>query len=151
MFVLYFEPVAANFFSFRQQWLFEFCKQATVFVLAHTVALAALQPVVAVPMCQYHPPTLLFTCGEAAGPRKARVVVVVVVGGPNRVVYLIANQSLTHYKFSSEWDPILQFIQPNFLTINSLRGGIRLSQIRFLFGVGSSANRSDFLKRSFSP
>ncbi len=87
-----------------------------------------------------------YTCGEAAGPRKARVVVVVVVMGPNRVVYLIANQSLTHYKFSSGWDPILQFIQPNFLTINSLRGGIHLSQIRFLFGVGSSANRSDFLK-----
>ncbi len=36
----------------------------------------------------------LFTCGEAAGPRKARVVVVVVVVGPNQVVYLIDNQSL---------------------------------------------------------
>ncbi len=64
-------------------------------------------------------------------------------------MYLIANQSLTtnslwggiqssvyltklcHYKFSSGWDP-------------------PLSQIRFLFGVGSSANRSDFLKRSLS-
>ena len=63
------------------------------------------------------------------------------------VVYLIA----PHYKFSSGWDPILQFIQPNFVTINSLWGGIRLSQIRFLFGVGSSANISDFLKRSLSP
>ena len=46
-------------------------------------------------------------CGEAAGPRKARVVLVV-VGGPNRVVYLIA----AHYKFSLGWDPILQFVQP---------------------------------------
>ena len=71
----------------------------------------------------------LFTCGEAAGPRRARVVVVVVVVGPNQVMYLIANQSLT---------------------TNSLWGGIHLSQIRFLFRVGSSAKRSDFLKRSLS-
>ncbi len=53
------------------------------------------------------PFSVIFTCGEAAGPRKARVFVVVVVG-PNQVVYLIANQSLT---------------------TNFLRGGIRSSSL----------------------
>ena len=38
---------------------------------------------------------MLYTCGEDAGPRKAQVVVVMVVGGPNQVVYLIANQFIT--------------------------------------------------------
>ena len=45
----------------------------------------------------------IFTCREAAGPRKARVVVVV-VGEPNR--YVSYSQSIPHYKLSSGWDPI---------------------------------------------
>ncbi len=82
----------------------------------------------------------LFTCGEAAGPRKARVVVVVVVvGGPNRVSCVSYSPSLQilfgvgsdppaystklcHYKFTSGWDPPLS-------NNISLRGGIQCKYI----------------------
>ncbi len=92
---------------------------------------------------------ILFTCGEAAGPRKAQVVVVVVVGGPNWVSCVsyspslqilfgvgsnppVYSTKLCHYKFTSGWDP-------------------PLSNKISLRGMGSSANISDFLKRSLSP
>ncbi len=73
----------------------------------------------------------ILTCGQAAGPREAKLVVGAVGGTETNHARL--GLSIPHYKLSSGWDKSL----PNQI---SLGGGIRHSLTRFLIGMKSFAD-----------